>query len=113
MNNYLNPNPVYSSANVTGSSAAGYAQNSSGTQQTSTVAPATKVLTYMAAVFVLLLIIKYASEHERSGFNPAFLGVGFYNLVTVTLMAVLGLSASKVILNKYYVPGLTELVTLS
>jgi len=67
-------------------------------------------LWYIAGVFVLLVILKIASEHERSGFNPGFMGVGFWNLAVVGIMATFWILIEKIILNKWHVTGLTEMV---
>lgn len=73
---------------------------------------ASNVLWTMGAVLVMLIGIKYLSEHEKSKMDVKLVGVGVYNIAIVTLMAILGLSVTKVIVNKYPVKGFTNLVNL-
>ena len=93
------------------------------TQQTAgsgqaAASPKTSYLWYIAAVVVLLVIIKFASEHEKSGMDPSFVGIGVYNFIAVTFMAILGIWIVKIIANKYGptagpASGLTDLINMS
>ena len=66
-------------------------------------------LWYLFGVLVLLAIMKYASEHEKRGFDPQFLGIGVWNFFSVGILAMLFLVTGKAIFNKYPVPGVTGL----
>lgn len=62
------------------------------------------------AIIVILCILKWAMEHEKSGMQPAFMGIGMYNFIAVTLMATLGILTEKAIVNKYPIKGVTNLI---
>jgi uncharacterized oligopeptide transporter (OPT) family protein len=86
-----------------------------GANTASVPTPKASYMWYIAAVVVVLLIIKFASEHEKSGIDPQFVGIGVYNFVAVTFMAVLGIWVVKIIANKYGsatgpTSGLTDLI---
>jgi hypothetical protein len=63
----------------------------------------------LGGIFVLLVILKVGSEHEKSGMEPHLLGVGVWNFVVIGIMALLFLVAGKAILNKYPIAGLTPI----
>ena len=65
---------------------------------------------YFLLVAAILVVIKFLVEHEKSGVQPVIMGVGVYNFIVITLIAILGIAGFKVIFNKYQVPGLTTLV---
>jgi hypothetical protein len=75
----------------------------------STTAPTPNYLWYLLAIFVILVILKIAVEHEKSGMDVAFVGVSVYNWVAIGLMAALFLVVIKTILNKYPVSGFTQI----
>ena len=66
----------------------------------------------LLAVVVLVLVLKYAMQHEKSGMSPSFMGIGVYNFLAVGLMAELFIILSKVIVNKYSGkwPAMTTLI---
>jgi hypothetical protein len=64
----------------------------------------------LGGIFLLLVLAKVGSEHEKSGMQPHLMGVGVWNFVVVGILAVLFLVSSKAILNKYPVPGLTQVI---
>lgn len=66
-------------------------------------------LWYLLGIFILLVIAKIASEHEKSGMEPAFIGIGLFNFFVVGITAMLFLLLGKVIVNKWYLKGMTEL----
>ena len=76
----------------------------------STVTPKTSTLWYVAGIVILLVILKYGSEHEKSGLEPKIVGIGVWNFATVGIMAILFILVIKTILNKYSVPGLTDII---
>lgn len=65
---------------------------------------------YLLGVFILLVVIKILSEHEKSKLNPSIMGIGVFNFVVIGIMAMLFMVVAKIIFNKYYVKGITELV---
>jgi hypothetical protein len=69
-------------------------------------------LWYFLAIFIVLVALRFASEHEKIGIKdePHLAGIGVWNFVTITLMALLGLTTLKTIFNKYPVRGLTDFV---
>ena len=69
-------------------------------------------LWYLLGIFIILVVLKYASEHEKAGMDPKLLGVGVWNLVAVTLLATLGIATEKILLNKYPIKGLTDLINV-
>lgn len=85
---------------------------SGGPSTTASTAPKVSTLWYLLAAFVLIIAFKFAVEHEKSGMSFSFMGIGVYNFIAVGIMAFLFLVSFKVIFNKYYVPGLTELVNV-
>jgi hypothetical protein len=76
------------------------------------VVPQVNYLWYILAIFLLLVALKYASQHERSGMQPAIAGIGVYNYIVIGIMSMLFIITAKVILNKYQVKGLTTLVNM-
>lgn len=74
-----------------------------------TPAPTVNYLWYLLAIFIILVVLKIAVEHEKSGMDVAFVGVSVYNWVAIGLMAALFLVVIKTILNKYPVNGFTQI----
>jgi hypothetical protein len=65
----------------------------------------------LVVVLGLLIVMKFSIEHEKSGMQPALMGIGIWNWVAVTIMATLGIVTEKALLNKWnYIPGLTDYV---
>lgn len=78
-----------------------------------TVAPKVSTIWYFFAVILLLIGLKFAVEHERTKMDFSFAGIGVYNFIVITIMALLGIITFKVILNKWQVPGLTDLINVA
>lgn len=68
------------------------------------------VTTYLFGLLVLLIGLKYLSEHEKAKMQVAVIGIGVWNWVVITLMAILGITVSKAIFNRYPVRGITQIV---
>ena len=68
-----------------------------------------KSVAYWVVIFAALLILKYTAN-RRDDMTPSILGIGVYNFLAVTLMAIFGIVGMKVIFNKYPVPGMTDVV---
>jgi hypothetical protein len=64
---------------------------------------------YLVGVIVLLVVLKYASQHERSEMQPALAGIGVWNFIVVGIMASLFIVVFKIGLNKYPITGLTQI----
>ena len=77
------------------------------------VKPQINYLPYILGFVVLLVVLKIAVEHEKSGMDVSFVHVGVYNWVAVGLMAALFIIIIKTILNKYYVTGLTDIFNVA
>jgi|SRR5579863_2088145 len=72
------------------------------------LSPATIIL----ALIGILVILKLTGEHARAeGINPAHIHIGGYNLLTITLTAIIGIVGLKVVFNRWNVfPQLTNFV---
>jgi hypothetical protein len=86
------------------------AGNANPAQASMVETPRVNPLYVLGALVLLLVILKIASEHEKSGMEPHLMGIGVWNFIVVGILAVLFLVASKAILNKYPVSGLTQIV---
>jgi len=75
--------------------------------------PKISTLWYLGSIVLLIVILKFAMEHEKSGMEPSFVGIGVYNFIAVGLMALLFIVLAKVIVNKWQVPGLTHVINAS
>jgi hypothetical protein len=62
--------------------------------------PPPNVLPYIGGLIILLIILKYAMEHEKSGLDPKVLGINVANWITVTLLAIFGIVSAKAIVNR-------------
>lgn len=74
-------------------------------------ASASAYLGTLGAVLALLLVLKFSMEHEKSGMEPHLLGIGVWNLIAVSTMAMLGIACQKIVVNKY-LPGYKPLVDI-
>lgn len=97
---------IQSSGNPSVVSAAGDVAGAASTPKVST-------LWYFFGIIALIIALKFSMEHEKSGMDPQLIGIGVFNLLSVTFMALIGFILLKTILNKYNVPGLTDLVNAS
>jgi hypothetical protein len=70
-----------------------------------------QVLYVFAGFFIFLLLLKYASEHEKAGMDPRILGIGVWNFVTVGTLAMFWFVLWKVIVNKYSASWLAPIRT--
>lgn len=57
---------------------------------------------------ILLFVLKFLSERKDSKLNPAYIKIGGYNVLAITLSAMIGIILLKVIFNKFQVPGVTQ-----
>lgn len=64
----------------------------------------------LLGMVLLLLVIKYLGEWNGTAVDPADLHIGAYNILTVTLAAIIGISSLKLLFNSIQVPGITPLV---
>jgi len=79
---------------------------------TSVPAPKVSTLWYLFAVILLIVAFKFAVEHEHSGMQLSFVGIGVWNFVAVGILSFLFIVLLKVVFNKYHVDGLTELINV-
>jgi len=74
--------------------------------------PAVNWLWTLLAVFVFMVLLKIAVEHEKSGMQMSFVGVGVWNFVAVGTMAMFFHVVMKAIFNKWYIKGITDFVNV-
>lgn len=75
-------------------------------------APKTSSLLYLFGAVLIIVLFKFAVEHEKSGMQFGFLGISVYNMLAVGSLAFLFLIILKVTVNKWPIPGLTDLVNV-
>ena len=68
---------------------------------------------YLFAVILIAVLLKFVVEHEKSGMEVGYVHIGFYDWIAVGLMTLIFLIVVKTLLNKYPVPGLTDLVNVA
>jgi hypothetical protein len=110
LNGASNANQAYMSSGHLVSPNAPNSNQATGTAVMQAATPPVNPLLYLAVIVLFLVGIKFASEHERSGFSPTLIGVGVWNMIAVGGMALLFILCLKIVVNKYQVPGLTTLV---
>jgi hypothetical protein len=76
---------------------------------TPNIAPANYAY-YIVAIILLLGVLKFATEHEKSDMDPKFVGIGVYNFFAVGIMSMLFLVIGKVAFAKYPVPGISQII---
>lgn len=114
------PNPGDASSAFAGVSGYGFMGGDSGTRPV-VADPATydgpfagtsilgqPIVLYIGAI-LLLVALKFLSEHDATELDPADLHIGGYNVLAVGTTAVLFIVAGKVITAKYAIPGLSQL----
>jgi len=67
-------------------------------------------LVWFIGLFAFLGLAKWFGEHPKTPINPEHVHVGGYNFFTVGVIAIVFIAASKLILNRYPVPGLYQVV---
>jgi hypothetical protein len=67
-------------------------------------------LSWWVFLIVLLYGVRFIGAKLGSGEEFKSLKVSVFNIVTVTLMAIIGIGFSKVLFNRFKVPGLTAFV---
>lgn len=65
---------------------------------------------WFIAVVGILVVMHFVGMSKNTRIDPAHIEIGGYNVITITLIALIGVTGSKILFNKVYVPGLTELV---
>jgi hypothetical protein len=70
-------------------------------------------LWYLLAILALVIVLKFAMEHDKMGMEPSFIGIGVYNYLAIGLMSMLFIIPAKTLANIYYVPGLSEVISLA
>jgi hypothetical protein len=64
---------------------------------------------YWLGLILILIVLKFFSESPKTSINPAKIEVGGYNWLTIGIISVTFISIFKVLVNKFPLPGLTEL----
>ncbi|MEM3469829.1 MAG: hypothetical protein QXZ36_03685 [Thermoproteota archaeon] len=64
-------------------------------------------------LLIVLFLAKWVSEHPDTKIEPAHLHIGGYNVAMVTLIAILGIDAMKIIVDRFPVPGLYQVVNFA
>lgn len=72
----------------------------------------TGALWYLLGFVILIFAAKFLVEHEKSGLDPKIMGFGLFNMLAATIMVIPGIAVTKIVLNKYQVKGLTDLVNI-
>ena len=72
--------------------------------------PRANYVAYLIGIAVFLIVLKFASEHEKYGIDPKIGGIGAWNFVVFGIMAQLWFVGTKVIFNKWQVKGITDIV---
>lgn len=67
----------------------------------------------VGAIVALIIILKYATEHEKAGMDTKLVGIGVWNFIAIGLMAMLFLVVMKTINNKYPIVGLSDVINAS
>lgn len=62
------------------------------------------------AVLVFLLVLKFAAEHGAENNEFASIKVGFWSIMVITIVSILGINAAKWIFSTWHVPGASALV---
>jgi hypothetical protein len=57
---------------------------------------------------ILLFVLKWLSERKESGYNPAYIKIGGYNVMAIGLSSMIFIIVMKVLFNSIYVPGVTQ-----
>jgi len=65
---------------------------------------------WLITLVAVLVIMHFLGMSKNTRIDPAHVHIGGYNAITITLIAILGITGAKVLFNKIYVVGLTELV---
>lgn len=100
-----------------GNLAAGTGGGDSGSQSASaaTTNPsiAHSAILYLGVLVVILFTLHLMRGHKQTENKSELIPFNVYNLLTITLMAIIGISSAKIILTKYPITGLSSLISLS
>jgi hypothetical protein len=95
---------------ISGYSDSAVATNAGVASTNSVATPKMSTVWYLFAIGLTLVVLNFAVERQNSPSQFHLIHIGLWNWIVVTLMVVLGLVTVKTLLNKYQVPGLTDLV---
>lgn len=95
--------------------AAGGAQGAAGSEEAPGVAPAPggvlgQPLTWWVVLVVLLVGLMFAAKRAGQGTDFGNIRLSFYNILTITLAAAVGIGFLKVVFSRFRVPGLTTYI---
>lgn len=77
---------------------------------TASALSAKSALVYLGVIIVILILLRFMRDDERTEKKEDLLPVNVYNVLIITGSAIVGLAIVKIAVNKYNVPGLTTLV---
>lgn len=67
-------------------------------------------VTFLIGLIGLLVVMKLLGESNKTSIQPAHLHIGPYNILTVTVTAIVGIVLAKIAFNAFQIPGITDLV---
>jgi len=72
--------------------------------------PAGHPVNWWIALIVLIVALKFAAENGNDGSSFSNIKVGFWNVMVITLSAIVGLIFTKWVFGMYRIPGLSDIV---
>lgn len=67
-------------------------------------------ITFLIGLIGLLVIMRVIGDSDKTDIQPAHIQIGGFNLLAVTTAAVVGIVSLKLIFNRWYIPGVTDLI---
>ena len=67
-------------------------------------------VTVLIGMIILLVLLKFIGEHDKTAIKPAHISIGGYNLLAVTITAMIGITLMKLVFIRWNVPGVSPLV---
>jgi hypothetical protein len=128
MNNFANTvpasnvYPTYSRVNNLGQSAttpfattptdvsSNDASNTGDVQKALAVGATGNTVTWWVSMAALLVLLMYSSQKFDGGGSYSNLKLSAYNILTITLAAIIGISLFKVLFTKFPVPGVSTII---
>jgi len=65
---------------------------------------------WLIVVIGILVVLHFVGYSKNTRIDPAHISIGGYNAITITLISIVGITGFKVLFNRLYIPGFTELV---
>lgn len=67
-------------------------------------------ITVLIGAIGLLLVLKVIGELSETAIKPAHMSIGGYNILAVSVTAIVGIAILKLIFNRWQFPGITPLI---